>query len=107
VSNHQFYLAAEPFLAAQPDTVRAVVEELALIERWAEGNPKEVAALLGPRMGIPAAVLEVSLTRMGYGVGPLTPAVVAEQQRIADAFHRVGLLPKPITVRDAAWGVTS
>jgi sulfonate transport system substrate-binding protein len=107
VSNHQFYLAADPFLAAQADTVRAVVEELAAIERWAEGNPTEVARLLGPRMGIPPAVLEVSLARMGYGVGPLTPTVVAEQQRIADAFHRVGLLPKPITVRDAAWEVAS
>jgi sulfonate transport system substrate-binding protein len=93
VSNHQFYLAAQPFLDAQPDTVRAVVEELAAIERWAEANPKEVAGLFGPRMGIPAAVLEVSLARMGYGVRPLTGAVVAEQQRIADAFHRVGLLP--------------
>jgi sulfonate transport system substrate-binding protein len=107
VSNHQFYLAAQPFLDAQPDVVRAVVDELASVERWAEANPKEVAGLFGPRMGIPTTVLEVSLARMGYGVRPVTEAVMAEQQRIADAFHRVGLLPKPIVVRDAAWGVVS
>ncbi len=66
-----------------------------------------MAGLFGPRMGIPAAVLEVSLARMGYGVRPITEAVVAEQQRIAEAFHKVGLLPKPIMVRDAAWEVVS
>jgi sulfonate transport system substrate-binding protein len=107
VSNHQFYLAAQPFLDAQPDVVRTVVDELAAVERWAEGNPKEVAGLFGPRMGIPPSVLEASLARMGYGVRSITEAVVAEQQRIADTFHRVGLLPKPLVVRDAAWGVVS
>jgi sulfonate transport system substrate-binding protein len=48
-------------------------------------------------------VLEVALARMGYGVQPLGEAVMAEQQRIADTFHRIGLLPKPITVRDVVW----
>ncbi len=40
---------------------------------------------------------------MGYGVRPVDEAVAAEQQRIADTFTALGLLPKPITVRDAVW----
>ena len=58
-------------------------------------------------MGIPPAVLEVALGRLGYGVQPLGDAVVAEQQRIADTFHGLGLLPKPIAVRDVVWKATS
>jgi sulfonate transport system substrate-binding protein len=103
VSNHQFYLAARPFAEAQPALVRAVLDDLAAVDGWAADNPKEVAALFGPRLGIPASVLEVALARMGYGVQPLGEAVAAEQQRIADTFHRIGLLPKPITIRDVVW----
>lgn len=103
VSNHQFYLAARPFAEAQPGLVRAILEDIAAIDRWAAANVQEAAALFGPRLGIPAPVLEVALTRMGYGARPLDEAVVAEQQRIADAFHRIGLLPKRIHVRDAVW----
>ena len=34
---------------------------------------------------------------------PSTPTAVADQQRVADAFHGLGLLPKPIRVADAVW----
>ncbi len=103
VSNHQFYLAARPFAGEHPDVVRVVLDDLADVARWAEPNPGEVAQLFGPRLGIPAPVLEVALRRFGYGVRPLDAAVVAEQQKIADAFHAIGLLPKPISVKDAVW----
>jgi hypothetical protein len=32
---------------------------------------------------------------------PLDDAVIAQQQEIADTFHKLGLIPKPIIVRDA------
>lgn len=105
VNNHQFYLASQAFAAAEPALVQVLLDDLAETGRWAEANPEEVAALFGPRMGIPPAVLEVALARMGYGVRPLDERVVAEQQEIADTFHRIGLLPKPITVRDVVWKV--
>ena len=40
---------------------------------------------------------------MGYGVQPLDAAVTAEQQQIADTFHALGLLPKPLSVKDVVW----
>jgi sulfonate transport system substrate-binding protein len=39
-------------------------------------------------------------------VKPLTAAVAAEQQKIADTFHALGLIPKPIRVADALPGNT-
>ena len=56
---------------------------------------------LTPSVGIPAPILAVALKRQTYGVKPLDPAVVAEQQRIADTFHSLGLLPKPVVIADA------
>ncbi len=32
---------------------------------------------------------------------PLTDAILAGQQATADRFHRIGLIPRAITVRDA------
>lgn len=107
VKNHQFYLAAQPFAASQPDLVRAVLEELEIVDRWAAANPQAVAELFGPRLGIPAPVLEVALVRMGYGVKAVDEAVAAEQQGIADTFAALGLIPKPIIVRNALWKAQS
>jgi sulfonate transport system substrate-binding protein len=33
----------------------------------------------------------------------VSAAVAAEQQRIADRFHALGLIPKPIDVRAIVW----
>ena len=103
VQNHQFYLAAQPFAAAQPALIQGILADLEEVGRWAAGNPAEAAAVLSPKMGIPTQVLEVALGRMGYGLKPLDEAVAAEQQRIADTFLALGLLPKPIEVRQAVW----
>jgi sulfonate transport system substrate-binding protein len=103
VDNHQFYLASRDLAAREPGTIHAIIEELDAADRWAAGNQEEVARLFGPRVGIPAPVLQVALERMGYGVATVTDEVLDKQQRIADTFHELGLIPKSITVRDAAW----
>jgi sulfonate transport system substrate-binding protein len=36
-------------------------------------------------------------------VGLLSPATVADQQRVADAFFQLGLIPKPVNVADVVW----
>ena len=36
-------------------------------------------------------------------VGPLNPALVAEQQKVADSFQQLGLIPKPLRVADIVW----
>jgi sulfonate transport system substrate-binding protein len=50
-----------------------------------------------------AGVLDLAVSRFSYGAKPVTPEVLAEQQRIADTFHTLKLIPKPIRVADAAW----
>jgi sulfonate transport system substrate-binding protein len=103
VKNHQFYLASQSFAAKESEVLRALLTDLAETDHWVKGNASEIATLLSPRMGIPAPVLETALARMGYGVQPLDEGVAAEQQKIADTFHELGLLPKPIVVKDAIW----
>jgi sulfonate transport system substrate-binding protein len=58
------------------------------VDQWAKQNPKDAAAALQPQIGLDQATLELALSRGGYGVTPVSDAVLAEQQRIADAFYR-------------------
>jgi sulfonate transport system substrate-binding protein len=104
VSNHQFYLASRGYAAQQPQVVNAIVDELARLDRWAEGHPQEVAKVLAPQIGLDLGVAEIAARRFAYGIRPITPAVAAEQQKIADAFHALKLIPKPVRIADALPG---
>jgi sulfonate transport system substrate-binding protein len=98
VENNQFYLASKSFTDANPQIVDTVLAAVNDVDRWAEGNSSAVAAQLSAGIGIPAPVLEIALKRQSYGIKPLDDATVAEQQKIADTFYALGLIPKPITV---------
>ena len=54
-----------------------------------------------PQIGLDQATLELALSRGGYGVTPVSDQVLAEQQKIADSFYDLRLIPKHINVRDA------
>ena len=68
-----------------------------------KADTKAAAAELAPPIGIPAPVLEKALNRQSYGVKPFDDKVAAEQQKIADVFHSLGLIPKAIVVKDVVW----
>lgn len=90
--NHQFYLASQKFTEINPQVVDAVIAAVAEIDAWANGKERIVAEL-SAGIGIPAPVLEIALKRQTYGIRSLDADVVAEQQRIADTFYALGLLP--------------
>jgi sulfonate transport system substrate-binding protein len=107
VSNHQFFLASRPYASKSAEVVAIVLEELTAVDQWAKTNLKEAAAALQPQIGLDQATLELALSRGGYGVTPVSDAVLAEQQRIADAFYDLKLIPKHINIRDATLPETS
>jgi len=96
--NRQFYFATQKFTDASPAAVDAILAGIADIDQWAAGKDIAVAGELSAGIGIPAPVLEIALKRLTYGVRPLDAEVVADQQRIADTFYGLGLVPKQIVV---------
>jgi len=101
VSNHQFFLAARSYAKKREDVIAIIIAELAKVDEWAKTDTKGAAAALEPQIGLDRATLELALSRGGYGVTPVNDAVLAEQQRIADTFYDLRLIPKHINVRDA------
>jgi sulfonate transport system substrate-binding protein len=100
VANYQFYFTSKDFLAHDARAVDVVLEALNEADDWTKNNIEAVAEQLSPSVGLPASVLAVSLKREAYGILPISDAVIASQQRIADTFFGLGLLPKAITVSD-------
>ena len=101
VENHQFFLTSRDYAGGNEDVLRITLEELRKVEDWVAKDPNAAAAELSPLVGIPAPLLAVAIGRLGLGVGPLSPETVKAQQRIADTFLELKLLPKPIVVEDA------
>jgi sulfonate transport system substrate-binding protein len=106
VSNHQFFLSARDYAEKNADILKIVLSELRAVEEWVAKDPKAAATELAPIVGIPTPLLERAIVRQGLGVAPVTPEVAAAQQRIADTFLELKLIPKPITVSDAVVKVT-
>ncbi|MBR1218242.1 sulfonate ABC transporter substrate-binding protein [Bradyrhizobium sp. U87765 SZCCT0131] len=102
VPNTQFYLASQKFLDSDPKVLDALLDSLREVDAWAKSDIHAVAEQLSPSVGLPVPVLEVALKRQGYGIKPIDSQVLVEQQKLADSFHQLGLIPKPITVSDIA-----
>lgn len=101
VANHQFFLAARSYAKKNPKILSIVLDELDKVDQWGAKNLKEVAAVLSAQTGLDPATVELAAKRYAYGVKPVTPAVIAEQQKIADVFSNLKLIPKKIVVKDA------
>lgn len=101
VNNYAYYLAERGYAERNPQVIRTLFDDTVERGRWLKGNLKQAAALIAPLQGLDAGVVELSLQRYQFGVVPLTPAVAAEQQKIADTFVQLKLIPKPIRISDA------
>ena len=52
---------------------------------------------------MPLEIQTVAANRTSFLIGPVTDEIVTTQQAVADRFHKLGLIPKPIAVRDIVW----
>ncbi|WP_407519308.1 aliphatic sulfonate ABC transporter substrate-binding protein [Methylobacterium oryzisoli] len=100
---NNYFLAHRGFAEASAPVLAAALDALAEVARWCEANRGEVAALLSQGTGVPLSATRRAVDRAEYVIGPVTPGVAAEQQRVADRFHALGLIPRPIRIADAVW----
>ena len=101
VENHQFYLASRSFVEAHPDIVDVIFAVARRGRRVGNEQPGDVAAKFSPALGIPAPILEVAVDRVSLRHQADRRDVVAKQQKIADTFFELGLIPNAIKIADA------
>ena len=78
-----------------------MLDELARADDWGRSDPEEVATVFSAQTGLGKDVVALAASRYAYGVTPVSVDVIASQQRVADAFSSLKLIPKPILVKDA------
>jgi sulfonate transport system substrate-binding protein len=103
VANRGFFFSTRSFSSQNPELVKTFLDEAGKASAWAKSNGSEVINILSKSMGIDKAVLEVAEKRKGYDITPLSPEAIADQQKIADSFYKLKLIPKEIKVEDAVW----
>ena len=103
VNNYQYYLGEREYVGRNPKVIQALFDDAVAQGRWLKANLKQAAEIIAPLQGLPVDVVELSLRRYEFDVKPVTDTVIAQQQQIADTFHELKLIPKPIVVREAAW----
>lgn len=107
VDNNQFYLATRPYATQHPDVINALVEEVRAVGEWSKANPDEVTHQVAPLLGLPENITAISVKRQGYGAQFITPQVSEAQQKIADTFYQLKLIPKPLKIADVIWTPTA
>ena len=101
VNNHQFYLADRKFAEQHPDVLKIVVNELNTTTQWVSQHQTDAAKLLEKPTGLSLDILNTSISRMGFGVTPISNDVVKKQQDVADAFYQQKLIPNKINIQAA------
>ncbi|MES2245074.1 MAG: sulfonate ABC transporter substrate-binding protein [Pseudomonadota bacterium] len=102
VNNYAYYLAERNYAAANPQVLKVLFDDSVGRGAWLKANLQQAAALIAPLQGLPADVVELSLRRYQFKVQPVPDSVIADQQKLADTFFELKLIPKAIAVRDAA-----
>lgn len=100
---NSFFLANRNFAAHHAEILGAAIAGLGEAARWAESHRDRVAQALAEVTGVDLTIQTVAANRASFAIGTLTEDVIATQQAVADRFHRLGLIPRPIVVRDAVW----
>ena len=101
VNSFSFYLAQSDYAQANPQVIRTLFANTDEAARFVQADVPRAAGIIAPLQGLDVAVVETSLKRYKYGVAPLTPAVAEQQQKIADTFFELKLIPKPVRIADA------
>ena len=102
--NNTFYLASRAFTQKHAAVLKTVFDGLTEADAHVQADRRETARLYAELTGLSlAAALRFLARRPPSPVAPLTPALLADQQRVADAFHELGLIPHRIDVSQVVW----
>ena len=107
VPNVQFYLAGRGFAADNRAVVDTVLDAVGEVDRWAGADLPAAADLLGAAMHVPTPIVLTALARQTFGVARMSDDVACDQQRVADTFFSLGILPRPVSIADALPAATN
>jgi len=102
VSNRAYYFTSRDFASRNTDVLKIAIRQINDIDTWASKNKAAAAAELSAVLGLDKGITELYLNRSEFGTAPVNSAILAEQQKIADTFFELKLIPKKLNLLHAA-----
>jgi sulfonate transport system substrate-binding protein len=101
VNRYQYFVSTRSFSEKNPEVVKILMQELGEVGQSVRDNYTEAAKELAPIQGLEPDIIEASLRHYEHIYKPIDDAVLADQQKIADTFYQLKLIPQKLTIRDA------
>ncbi|QTD40278.1 aliphatic sulfonate ABC transporter substrate-binding protein [Sporosarcina sp. Te-1] len=98
--NRTFYYANEKFYNEHPELVDLILEATDESDQWANKHKEEVVTLVSKMLGIDEHVIERAVSRREYAVERISDEIIEVQQKQADVYYEIGLIPNEINIRD-------
>lgn len=102
VNNRGYYFSSREFATSNPDVLKIAIDELRSIDTWVSQNQPAAADELSKVLGLDRSITALYLSRANFGTVAINGDILSEQQQIADTFHELKLLPRPLNLRHAA-----
>jgi sulfonate transport system substrate-binding protein len=106
INTTAFYIASGAFARDRTDVLRATLDELRTEAAWGNANRLYYRDQVAKATRLPPQVLDGMLARYKdflFRVDPVTPDIVANQQKVSDYLFEAGVLPKKVDASKAAW----
>lgn len=103
LDSQTFIVANSAFAKTKPETLQLALGALGQAADWAAAHKDEVAQALHEVTGVPLEAQTLAAQRSEFKIVPIDEKIIETQQKTADRFLRIGLIPKQINVRDAVW----
>lgn len=101
-----FYIARGSVVRDRPEVLTATLDALRDEAAWARANLDAVTKLSSDATRLPPAVQRKMIDRYGgnaFAVNPVTPADIANQQRVLDYLAEAKVLDRALDAKAVAW----
>jgi sulfonate transport system substrate-binding protein len=100
---NSFYIANRDFARSHGGVLQQIIDVTGATAKWGEAHRDVVAKSISAITGMALDIQTVVANRSSFAVGAVTEDMIATQQGVADRFFKLGLIPRPVVVRDAVW----
>jgi len=101
VNRHQYFVSTRSFSEKNAEVIKVLMQELGETGQWVRDNYAQAAKELAPIQGLEPDIVEASLRHYEHIYKPIDDTVLADQQRIADTFYELKLIPQKVSVKEA------
>lgn len=99
--NRDFVVATRKYAKNHTKVSSLLIKYMGQDMTWATKHPTELIAMLSKTLKLSKKIMRLTVERRTFSMAPVTDAIVAEQQKIADVFYEQGIITKKIDINDA------